>query len=132
MNRTNILSFIISSDSLDSHKHDDSCLNKLIELIEISPEIWRTDDSISITSPPPMSAAHYKEIYERRLSRIPDTSEMTTTKNSTEALVNYCRNNPNANIWGIIFNCSLHSYWVFCGQDNDELEVISVIVKNNY
>jgi len=129
MKRTDVFNFIISSTELDDFRENDACLEEIISMAKKEPEIWRTHGSISITSPPPIAAGQIEEIYTRRLSYIPSTGNAHDTLSSTKMLVAYCRNKPTASIWVVIFNCQDRSYSVFCGQDNDQLEVINVIVS---
>lgn len=128
MKRSDILAFVVSSGVLDKYRARDACLDKLINLASESPEVWRTRLDIDVTSPHSLPALHFERIARRRLALIPDEPGAEPLRAATTRLIDYCAAHPDAVIWGVGFNCSEHSYDVFCGQVTEHLDAICVTV----
>jgi hypothetical protein len=113
---------------LGEYRSKDKCLDELIGIASKSPEIWQAHKDILVESLSHLPASHFGQLFRRRLERIPDEPDTEPIKAAIVRLVDYCTLHPDAGIYDVTFNCPKHSYTVVCGQTNEQLEVICVIV----
>lgn len=136
MNTVDLIAFVVSSGILDEYQLKDECLGNLISAVSASPKDWHDFSDISV-SRQLVPASQIERIFRSRLRQIPDEAQFTSAvekigvrqlRIATQQLVDYCVDHPNANITGVTFNCPEHSYQVFCGLVDRDIDAVCVIV----
>jgi hypothetical protein len=124
---TKVLEAVLSAHILTQYRVSDTYLDRLITSLSQRPDVWQTHTDVQISVSQHPNPAFRQKIFQRRLRMIPTAPENDQLRDATTRFVNYLASNPNANIYDVTFNCPAQHYGIFCGQENQEINVICVM-----
>jgi len=125
---TKIIAVVATSGILDPHRSHDTCLDELLTTMSTSPSLWQTQPAIAVSSSHTLPASHFEKTFRNRLELIPHRSDTESLRIAPTQLVDYCAVNHEARICGVTVNCPKRSYTIFCGQLDERVDVICVMV----
>lgn len=131
MNEQDIVNNVISSGILDEYQNHDDCLKNVVDTISINLKKWESINEISI-SKNLTSAKNILDVFIHRLIiniDEPRFSEEDRIRNiAIEQLIVYCKEHIDSGITTMLINCPQHSYIIYCGILNDQINIICLIV----